>query len=305
CSLGDETVKVTLHKDHNLWEVSDTYIDAKNRLEETNDTKLEQLRRAFAHLGTVEEVQEDSSDEPTCGPIYKLNGERIEGIDENFLYEPNTNKVYQQVTIKGTSKEEDGVEFRKNGLYACDLVKKGTAKAIAQPSSTPSVEAQPVAVEAVVAPVSSSAMQKAQFTAFKNQPLFVVMAHFVYANKKQVRKQLAQQFGIKDYKGTKAQNIELKNKLLSQIEVVAPVVVSAPLAQDIATVFESKTFSLPKKDFASFKNQPLFVLVQHFGFDYKKDRKALAAYFGIKNYVGTFEQNVAMKKKLLEQIVLN
>lgn len=158
-------------------------------------------------------------------------------------------------------------------------------------------------------PVSSHAqvMSKKDFIALKNQPLFVVMKHFGYAQDKNTRKQLAANYGISSYVGTKAQNLELKNKLLNQIESEEKVVLQEnDLSVDtIAQLLEGNTFTLAKKDFASYKQQPLFVLVERFGLNYKKSRKALAAYFGIKNYIGSWEQNMLIKNQLLTKITVN
>lgn len=217
------------------------------------------------------------------------------------------------------------------GFYKCHLEKDGKAVAgsstpapvapaketapAAQPTPAPvaPVKEAPVVAPAPVALPSATTetMSKKDYLALKDQPLFVVMNHFGYKADKATRKQLAARYNIKDYVGTKDQNIQLKAELLKQISVqtVAPVVAPAPVATPVATpvseVLDNNSYSMKKKDFEAFKQQPLFVVAQHFGFDFKKEKKNLAAYFGIKNYVGSYEQNVAIKQALLKLITVN
>lgn len=63
-------------------------------------------------------------------------------------------------------------------------------------------------------------------------------------------------------------------------------------------------YETTKKDYFAIKNQPLFVVVKNFGLEFKKERKALADYFGIKNYVGSYAQNMKIKNELLKLITV-
>ena len=81
---------------------------------------------------------------------------------------------------------------------------------------------------------------------------------------------------------------------------VAPAKVEAPVTP-IASV---ATYTTDKKGYAQIKQQPLFVIAANFGFNFKKDRKALAAYFNIPNYKGTKAQNMKIKEGLLKQIIV-
>lgn len=266
-----------------------------------------------------------------------LDGQQLDIM--YYMYNPITNKYYMADTLEQTFVTLDAAAAKKygdfqktiekKGIVECSVVKQG--EPISQPSSATHSEAalqsevntQPeVSVQSEVVnqtevvmnqeafmPVSSHAqvMSKKDFIALKNQPLFVVMKHFGYAQDKNTRKQLAANYGISSYVGTKAQNLELKNKLLSQIESEEKVVLQEnDLSVDtIAQLLEGNIFTLAKKDFASYKQQPLFVLVERFGLNYKKARKALAAYFGIKNYIGSWEQNMLIKNQLLTKITVN
>lgn len=89
---------------------------------------------------------------------------------------------------------------------------------------------------------------------------------------------------------------------ISVLEAPAPVVAPAKTAVDVASVLNHYTYTMPKKEYALFKHQPLFVIAQYFGFDFKKDRKALAEHFMIKNYVGTSAQNIQIKQVLLKLV---
>lgn len=64
------------------------------------------------------------------------------------------------------------------------------------------------------------------------------------------------------------------------------------------------TYETDKKGYLAIKNQPLFVVARNFGFDFKQDRKVLAEHFGIKNYVGSYAQNMQIKNELLKLIVV-
>ena len=193
------------------------------------------------------------------------------------------------------------------GLYECHLEKAGKTYEATNTTSVLSVNAQPSNTK-VSLPANSSTTKK-QFQTLKNQPLFVVMGHFGYKNKKSERKALAELFGIKKYVGNAAQNIELKNKLLSQIYVEEPaskvqtpkVEANAVVSPEVANTLAENSYSMTKKDYAIFKNQPIFVVASRFGFNFKKDKKALAAHFNIANYKGTRAQNMKIKEELLKK----
>lgn len=72
-----------------------------------------------------------------------------------------------------------------------------------QYNGTPVKSTSSQAVVHVDAP-SASFMIAKEFKALKNQPLFVVMDHFGYANTKAVRRGLAQHFAIPNYLGSRA-----------------------------------------------------------------------------------------------------
>ena len=259
------------------------------------------------------------------------------------MYNPTTNKVYGKKVISTLSarngdwainkanyetlkikfkkelnrdisglenSESDNVSFSVVGLYECHLEKAGKTYGATNTTPIPSVNAQPSNTK-VSLPVTSS-MTKKQFQTLKNQPLFVVMGHFGHKNKKSERKALAELFGIKKYVGSAAQNIEIKNKLLSQIYVEEPapkvqtpkVEVNAVVSSEVANTLAENSYSMTKKDYAIFKNQPIFVVASHFGFNFKKDKKALAAHFNIANYKGTTAQNMKIKEELLKKVTV-
>jgi len=214
--------------------------------------------------------------------------------------------------------EKDGKAVAGSSTPAPVAPAKETAPAV-QPTPAPVAPAkettpvaQPTPAPVALPSATTETMSKKDYLALKDQPLFVVMNHFGYKADKATRKQLAARYNIKDYVGTKDQNIQLKAELLKQISVQtvapvkeAPVVAPAPVATPVSEVLDKNSYSMKKKDFETFKQQPLFVVAQHFGFDFKKEKKNLAAYFGIKNYVGSYEQNVAIKQALLKLITIN
>lgn len=271
------------------------------------------------------------------------NCKEKDSYELNFVYNPTTNKVYGKKVISTLSarngdwainkanyeilktkfkkelnrdisglenSESDDVSFSVVGLYECHLEKAGKTYGATNTTSAPSVNTQPSNTK-VSLPATSS-MTKKQFQTLKNQPLFVVMGHFGYKNKKSERKALAELFGVKKYVGSAAQNIEIKNKLLSQIyvEESAPKVQTpkvepnAVVSSEVANILAENSYSMTKKDYAIFKNQPIFVVASRFGFNFKKDKKALAAHFNIANYKGTRAQNMKIKEELLEKVAV-
>lgn len=89
----------------------------------------------------------------------------------------------------------------------------------------------------------------------------------------------------------------------SSIVENTPVVAPAPVSVSVSSL-AMMTYETDKKGYIAIKNQPLFILVRNFGLDFKKDRKALAEYFSIKNYVGSYAQNMKIKTELLKLITV-
>lgn len=251
-----------------------------------------------------------------------LNGEQVKS--NGILYSAAENKLYGEkntfqkdgsmlIQIVPCTRIEKVKEEADETTQNVEETTSVTQPTVAQPTPAPVVA--PVVAPAPVALPSTTTetMSKKDYLALKDQPLFVVMNHFGYKADKATRKELAARYNIKDYVGTKDQNIQLKAELLKQISVqtvapvVAPVPVAAPapVATPVSEVLDNNSYSMKKKDFEAFKQQPLFVVAQHFGFDFKKEKKNLAVYFGIKNYIGSYEQNVAIKQALLKLITVN
>ena len=70
------------------------------------------------------------------------------------------------------------------------------------------------------------------------------------------------------------------------------------------TMSRNLNSQMKKKDFLALKNQPLLVVAQHFGINFKEEKKALAEYFGIKGYRATYAQNMKIKEELLKKITV-
>ena len=70
------------------------------------------------------------------------------------------------------------------------------------------------------------------------------------------------------------------------------------------TMSRNLNSQMKKKDFLALKNQPLLVVAQHFGINFEKEKKALAEYFGIKEYRATYAQNMKIKEELLKKITV-
>ena len=80
------------------------------------------------------------------------------------------------------------------------------------------------------------------------------------------------------------------------------VIASSELPRE--TISRNLSSQMKKKDFLALKNQPLLVVAQHFGINFEKEKKALAEYFGIKEYRATYAQNMKIKEELLKKITV-
>ena len=89
---------------------------------------------------------------------------------------------------------------------------------------------------------------------------------------------------------------------VEKIENSDQVIASSELPRE--TISRNLSSQMKKKDFLALKNQPLLVVAQHFGINFEKEKKALAEYFGIKEYRATYTQNMKIKEELLKKITL-
>jgi hypothetical protein len=80
--------------------------------------------------------------------------------------------------------------------------------------------------------------------------------------------------------------------------------VTTPSELPRTTTSRNLNSQMKKKDFLALKNQPLLVVAQHFGINFEKEKKALAEYFGIKEYRATYAQNMKIKEELLKKITI-
>lgn len=99
---------------------------------------------------------------------------------------------------------------------------------------------------------------------------------------------------------TKAQATPVQNTVTQPTEPTSPQV-ETTVAQPMLWM---NTQTVSAKEYKRLKNDPLFVMVEHFGYNWKKDRNALARQFGIQNYVWTAKQNIVIKQKLLSYLII-
>lgn len=122
------------------------------------------------------------------------------------------------------------------------------------------------------------------------------MVERLWYDRKTIRHDLAQQAGISNYIWTRAQNLIIKNYLLSHITPDTPRQFTPPV--DI-TVSPSVQKQLNQTH--------LWLLVNQWDYVWQLDRVDLAWYFGIdkSNYFGNKTQNLFIRQNLLNKIIIN
>ena len=106
-------------------------------------------------------------------------------------------------------------------------------------------------------------------------------------NRKTDRTRLANEVGIKNYAGTMKQNSLIKTFLLNKIKITDRV---APKSVQNIDADEQLAKSIEKL--------PVHKAVKYRGYIWDIDREKIANELGIKQYVGTREQNLLIKKYL-------
>lgn len=121
------------------------------------------------------------------------------------------------------------------------------------------------------------------------------LPHMVKAwwyNRKTDRTRLADEVGIKNYVGTLKQNTLIKNFLLSKIKITDR---EAPKSVQIIEADTQLAQSIDQI--------PVYQEVKYRGYIWEVDREKIAEELGIKQYIGSREQNLLIKKYLQTKIV--
>jgi len=148
----------------------------------------------------------------------------------------------------------------------------------------------PVVVEKTETKVISKTL--AEFTSLKKATL----PHTVTArwyNRKTDRTRLANEVGIKNYVGTMKQNSLIKNFLLNKIKIT-----DREMPKSIQNREADKQLS------KTINQLPVHKAVKYRWYIWEIDREKIATELGIKQYVGTREQNLLIKKYLQERILV-
>lgn len=120
------------------------------------------------------------------------------------------------------------------------------------------------------------------------------LPHMVKAwwyNRKTDRTRLANEVGIKNYVGTMKQNSLIKTFLLNKIKITDR---EAP--KSVQNIEADQQLS------KSINKLPVHKAVKYRGYIWEIDREKIASELGIKQYVGTREQNLLIKKYLQQKI---
>lgn len=278
CTVGDsKSVNFKALKDKNAWSVKEAW-----ELNSLSDLpKIDQLKKVFGSMGTVAELT--SEEDLSCWDLagVTINGEKVvtgkvkdyESCDEqgnnckekddyelDFVYNPTTNKVYNEKAISTLS--------ARNADRSLNKANYETLKARFKKERNQDI------------------------SGFENDDSADAWASVVGLYECHLEK------AGKTYASVSAPVVTASAK--ASPSKVAPAKVESPVTP-IASV---ATYTTDKKGYAQIKQQPLFVIAANFGFNFKKDRKALAAYFNIPNYKGTKAQNMKIKEGLLKQIIV-
>lgn len=167
------------------------------------------------------------------------------------------------------------------------VVKKLTPKKVITPKG---VDFRPAKLEKTTTQEVSKTLE--EFKSLKKLTLpHVVKARWY--NRKTDRTRLANEVEIKNYVGTMKQNSLIKDFLLKKIKITDRV--------------EPKSIQNIEADqqlARSIKQLPVHKAVKYRWYIWEIDREKIATELGIKQYVGTREQNLLIKKYLQERITM-
>ncbi len=277
CGDYSEPVNFKILKDKNAWSVE--WPRAFGSLSDLAPGA--QLKKVFGSLGAVVELENSSEESCADSAGITINGEKVisgkekdyESCDDqgNNCKEKDSyelNFVYNPTTNKVYGKKVISTLSARNGDWAINKANYETLKAKFKKELNRDI----------------SGLENSESDDVSFSVMGLYECHLEKAGK--------------TFTSVSAPVVAVSAK--ASPSKVAPVKVETPVTP-IASV---ATYTTDKKGYAQIKQQPLFVIAANFGFNFKKDKKALAAYFNIPNYKGTKAQNMKIKEGLLKQIIV-
>ena len=136
-----------------------------------------------------------------------------------YAYNPDTNKVYY---IEEKIDDESVFKYTWTwSLKECSLLNNGiksTDKWLEKKENTVNNNQKIESNNVEDNIIKVNTVSKKDYKKFNNMPLFQLVEYFGF-NWKKDRKNIAQEFGIKNYKGTTKQNMFIKRNLMSQLSI--------------------------------------------------------------------------------------